>query len=284
MSWDAAKPTTPALPISALDRPAVFETMRVYAGQVAGLALHADRLRASARTLGFPVPSSRLITLRVLEAVKKSGFREAMARFSVQSIGTGAKSDNFGMFCVVRGFAGCPESWYRSGVRLMTSSVHKAGSAVSPAQVKGNDYSNALAALVTGARADGSSGAAISRNQLPMADLLLLNAFGTAAETTVSNILMIRDRVLWTPPAPCGILLGVTRKVVLESARTAGLEVREAPVTRHDLFNAEEVFLTNSAVEVLPVVELDARRIGNGRPGPRAAQLRELYRARVMKK
>lgn len=118
--------------------------------------------------------------------------------------------------------------------------------------------------------------------RLPETDPMILAASGAVSETTVANLFILREGALWTPSAACGILLGVTRAAVLESAQAAGLRVLEKPFTRHDLYNADEVFLTNAAIEVLPVVEADARRIGNGRPGPWARCLRDAYRKRVL--
>ncbi len=263
MSWgSAAASVRKPLPIGVLDRPGVFETLRVYAGRPAALAEHLKRLHESAHTAGIRIPSEKILAERLLAAVKKSGHSNAIARLSVHASASGAPVT----LCSVRPYAGCPEAWYAEGVRIRTAAVRRPGPSASAAQVKGNDYLNAILAILN----------------TPGADPLLLSAAGEVAETTVANLFILKGRALWTPPVGCGILLGVTRRLVLESARESGLAEQETAFTRHDLFNADEVWLTNAAVEVLPVTEADGRRIGGGRPGPWAERLRAAYRAKAL--
>jgi len=96
----------------------------------------------------------------------------------------------------------------------------------------------------------------------------MLNQKGEVAEATGDNIFLVRDGILQTPPLDAGILEGITRDAVIELARTARIEVREMPLTRHDVYIADECFLTGSAAEVIPVVKIDNRTIGDGKPGP----------------
>ena len=264
MSWGSAASTANSLPVSVLDRPAVFETMRVYSGRIAAFDRHLRRLAGSAKTAGIGPIVEKTLAARTLEAVERSGCPDAIARLSVHA--PAGRTAITG--CSVRPFAGFPRDWYDRGARITTASVRRADVRSSCAQVKGNDYVNAIGAILNVPK---KLDAAFS------ADPMFLTAAGEVSETTVANILIIRDGALWTPPAVCGILLGVTRGLALECARSLGLEVRETPFTRHDLFNAAEVFLTNAAVEILPVIEADGRRIGSGRPGPWSARLREAY-------
>ena len=99
-------------------------------------------------------------------------------------------------------------------------------------------------------------------------EALMLNHKGEVAECTGDNIFLVRDGVLFTPPIDAGILEGVTRDAVIELAREAGIEVREVPLTKHDVYIADECFLTGTAAEVIPVVKVDSRTIGSGKPGP----------------
>jgi len=99
-------------------------------------------------------------------------------------------------------------------------------------------------------------------------EALMLNQKGEVAEATGDNIFLVRDGILQTPPLDAGILEGITRDAVIELARAAGIEVREMPLTRHDVYIADECFLTGSAAEVIPVVKIDNRTIGDGKPGP----------------
>lgn len=275
----------PSLNLRHLDAPAVFETIRVYRGVAAGLEEHAERLRASARALTLPVPDAPVIADRVKRAIAASGFPDAIARLSVNVPSVrpfAARGSGNGpvMSCSVRPFAGCPEPWYENGVALLTAGVRREGPRGSAPRVKGNDYLNAIAALLSGPPAAASAAPAGMR--AAGADPLLLTDAGTVSETSVANVLILKHGALWTPPASCGILLGVTRRIVLGAARRSGLTVRETAFTRHDIYNADEVHITNAAVEVLPVVEVDGRRIALGRPGPWAARLRDAYLRQVL--
>jgi len=237
---------------------------------------------ASAKTPGLPLPARAVIVSRLREAIAASRMREAIARLAVHAPGNGS-GRHAGrtpvMSCLVRPFDGCPAEWYAHGVPVVTAAVRRPGPRETASQVKGNDYLNALTGLLSGpaiAEAAASAAAAPGK-RAPGLDPLFLTEAGTVSETSVANLLILKDGAIWTPPASCGILLGVTRLMVLEAARELGLNVLEAPFTRHDIYNADEVFLTNAAVEVLPAVEVDRRRIGAGAPGPWAPRLRAAY-------
>ena len=105
----------------------------------------------------------------------------------------------------------------------------------------------------------------------------MLNHKGEVAECTGDNIFLVRDGVLLTPPTDAGILEGITRDAVIELARAQGLEVREASLTRHDVYIADECFLTGTAAEVIPVVKVDGRTIGDGKPGPITRNLKDRF-------
>ena len=105
----------------------------------------------------------------------------------------------------------------------------------------------------------------------------MLNHKGEVAECTGDNIFLVRDGVLMTPPMDAGILGGITRDAVIEIARDAGIEVLKVSLTRHDVFVADECFLTGTAAEVIPVVKVDDRTIGTGKPGPMTLDLKERF-------
>ena len=110
-------------------------------------------------------------------------------------------------------------------------------------------------------------------------EALMLNHKGEVAECTGDNIFIVRDGVLYTPPIDAGILEGVTRQAVIDLAHAAKIEVREVPLTQHDVYIADECFLTGSAAEVIPVVKVDSRTIGTGKPGPMTADLKKRFHA-----
>lgn len=281
MSWGSAPRTiksAAALPVEFLGGPSVFETIRVYDGAAAGSREHILRLRGSACSSGIAVPSVSIFQTRFKEALKRSGMRNAVARLAVNAVNA-VNADMRGgrsiMSCSVRAFDGCPHDWYLRGVAVVTAAVRRAGPRSAMPQVKGSDYLNALAALGSGPALAAQSGE--SGERCAGLDPLLLTDAGTVSETSVANLMIVRGDVLWTPPASCGILLGVTRRIVLEAAARQGLKVRTAAFTRHDIYNADEAFLTNAAIEVLPVTEVDRRRIGGGKPGAWAPLLRSAY-------
>jgi branched-chain amino acid aminotransferase len=108
-------------------------------------------------------------------------------------------------------------------------------------------------------------------------EALMLNHKGEVAECTGDNVFCVRSGTLLTPPTDAGILEGITRNAVLELAHETGIPAREAVLTRHDLYTASECFLTGTAAEVIPVVEIDGRRIGIGTPGPITRALKDAF-------
>jgi branched-chain amino acid aminotransferase len=105
----------------------------------------------------------------------------------------------------------------------------------------------------------------------------MLNHKGEVSECTGDNIFLVKHGILTTPPKDAGILEGVTRNVVIDIARRASITVEEVTTTRHDVYTADECFLTGTGAEIIPVIEVDSRPIGNGKPGPVTIKLRELF-------
>jgi len=119
--------------------------------------------------------------------------------------------------------------------------------------------------------------AKIEANNSGYMEALMLNPQGYVAECTGDNIFMVKERILSTPPAHVGALKGITRQAIIDLARRNDVPVQERMLTRHDLFNADEMFLTGTAAEVIPVVSLDGRQIGNAKPGRVTAKLRSAF-------
>src|SRR5205807_1746545 len=108
-------------------------------------------------------------------------------------------------------------------------------------------------------------------------EAIMLNHNGEVAECTGDNVFLVKKGELRTPPINAGILEGVTRNAVMDLARKANIPVHEIALTRHDVYTADECFLTGTAAEVIPVVKCDGRPIGTGKPGPVTRQLRERF-------
>jgi branched-chain amino acid aminotransferase len=157
-----------------------------------------------------------------------------------------------------------PEKYYREGLRVVTVPTWRNSPAALDPSIKSLNYLNNILAKIEGQQAGAQ-------------EVILLNPQGLVAECSGDNIFFIRDQVLVTPKLSSGALNGITRNTVLEIAREAGWKTREDDVRRYDLFTAEEMFLTGTGAEVIPVVEVDGRVIGTGKPGKHTADLIRRY-------
>jgi branched-chain amino acid aminotransferase len=159
-----------------------------------------------------------------------------------------------------------PESFYRDGMEIITvPTVRNLHSALNPA-IKSLNYLNNILAK-------------IEANNGGCEEAVMLNSEGFVAECTGDNIFIIKDGHLYTPPLSAGALYGITRQVVIELAQKSGLKVSEPNLTRYDLFNADEFFVTGTGAELVPVVKVDGRVIGTGKPGPITKQLVSQFHA-----
>ena len=251
-----------ALTLDFLNRASVFETLRVYGGRIFRSQEHLVRLSESCAALGRELPIKQSLLKRWLEtSIRKSGFPDATLRLSVhwQQGGEGE------LVLFVREFRSHPEAWYQKGVALRTAVGRRPTLKAQDPQIKASQY-------VCGVLAS------LDRGELPAHELLFLGPLGTMAEGTVSNIFIVSQKSLLTPSVGSGILKGVTRGFVMDLARKRGYLMKERPLTRHEIYTAEECFITNTSSEVLPVVRVDERVIGSGRPGPVTQNLAEDFK------
>ena len=158
-----------------------------------------------------------------------------------------------------------PQELYEKGLEIVTVSVQRNHPAALSPRIKSLNYLNNILAKIEGLQAG-------------CIEALMLNHKGEVAECTGDNIFLVRHGVLWTPPLEAGILEGITRNAVIELAREAGIEVREMPLTKHDVYIADECFLTGTAAEIIPVVKVDNRTIGTGKPGPMTRDLEKRFK------
>lgn len=242
-----------------------FETMRAYHGRIFRLDGHLDRLYASAQFLGTRAPSDRRrLAAHLLRALAASGLREAVVRVALLPQPTNPARPSI----VVQPAQSLPSEAYRRGIQVavVPSRAYAVG-AISP-QAK---YSARLGSVL-----------AVMEAQLRGADeALFMGVHGFVTESTASNLGLVKDHVILTAPCWLGLLAGITRDVLFELAQTLRVPIREQPLTRHDLYTADEVFLSSTLKEVLSVTCLDGRRIGTGRPGPITQRLHRAFRALV---
>lgn len=250
----------------------VFEGIRAYNGRVFKLHEHIDRLFASAKAILLEIPLSHAAMMKaVLETCRANKLRDGYVRLLVtRGVGTLGLNPNRCKRPSVIIIAGkiqlYPEEFYTKGMEIVTvPTVRNLHSALNPA-IKSLNYLNNVLAK-------------IEANQAGCEEAVMLNAEGFVAECTGDNLFIVKSGQLLTPPLSAGALYGITRATVIELAEAAGYKVSEPNLTRYDLFNAEECFLTGTGAEMVPVTKIDGRIIGNGRPGRVTKELIANYHA-----
>ena len=252
----------------------VFEGLRIYSGKVFRLHQHLVRLWESANAIALEIPITlEQMTAAVNETVAKNGLEDGYVRLVVTR-GSGAlgidphRCSDPQVIIIVDKISLYPDSMYSDGLEIVTAATIRNHPAALSPRVKSLNYLNNVMAKLEGLKAG-------------CVETLMLNHKGEVAECTGDNIFIVKGGRLLTPPVDAGILEGITRNAVLELAEQAGIPTVEQTLTRHDLFVADECFLTGSAAEVIPVVKLDDRSIGSGKPGPVTLQLVEAFRKLV---
>jgi len=238
----------------------IFEGIRFYNGRVFRLEEHLDRLSDSARSICLEIPMSpRAMAEAVLETIRQNDLRDGYIRLivtrGVGNLGLNPEQCKTpSVIIIVAQIALYSEEMYKKGLTIVTVATRRTNpSALNPA-VKSLNYLNNVMAR-------------IEANLAGADEALMLNDAGNVAECTADNVFIIKRGQIFTPPISAGALRGITRSVVFDIAAELGLKITETDVTRHDVFIADECFLTGTAAEVIPVVKADGRTIGTGKPG-----------------
>jgi branched-chain amino acid aminotransferase len=250
----------------------IFEGIRAYHGRVFKLKEHIDRLFCSAKAilLQIPMPPAQIIRATV-ETCRKNKIRDGYVRLLVtRGVGTLGlnpnRCKNPSVIIIADKIQLYPPVVYQRGLDIITvPTTRNLHSALNPA-IKSLNYLNNILAK-------------IEANNGGCEEAVMLNAEGFVAECTGDNLFIVKYGALFTPPLSAGALYGITRQTVIELAEAAGLKVSEPNLTRYDLFNADECFLTGTGAEIVPVVKIDGRVIGNGKPGKLTRQFVEDYHA-----
>lgn len=249
----------------------IFEGIRCYNGKVFRMKEHIDRLWDSAKSLHIAIPISK----------------EEMSSAIYQTLAANEMVDGYIRLVVTRGIGtlgldahlcGTPQiiiitaslklytaDFYEKGIKIVTASTIRMPSDSLNPRIKSCNYLNNILAKIEGYNAG-------------CEEALMLNHQGDVAECTGDNIFIIRNGKLYTPPADAGILEGITRNAVIDVARNMGIDVFETAMTRHDVYCSDECFLTGTAAELIPVVEIDGRLIADGKPGQMTLAILQAFR------
>ena len=256
----------------------VYETLRTYQQRPSLLDRHLRRLRRSASLMALGVPlSDQEFTDRIARTVTQAAAGSAEREWYIRVLLTRGVGDLTydpaatpvpSVVVIVKALDALPEAAYENGVRVIISSVvRNHPDTVNPAIKANNLMNNALAMQE-----------AVRRGAF---EAIMRNHRGEIAECSTANLFVVKDGAAVTPSLSAGLLPGITRELVFEIGGSAGIAVREATLVDADLFASDEMFLTSTTREILPIVGVDGREIGSGRPGPVTRRLHAEYRRRT---
>ena len=254
----------------------VFEGLRSYGGKVFRLEPHVDRLWESAKAIWLEIPGTKR---QMCDAIRNTlqtkqindGYIRVVVTRGVGTLGLDPnKTSNPQVIIIADHIALYPEELYEKGLEIVTVSVTRNHPAALSPRIKSLNYLNNILAKIEGLQAG-------------CIEALMLNHKGEVAECTGDNIFLVRQGRLFTPPVEAGILEGITRRAVMDMAASCDLvdgdRVEEVPLTKHDVYIADECFLSGTAAEIVAVVRVDARVIGDGKPGPVTRDLSRRFHA-----
>ena len=253
----------------------IFEGIRLYGGNVFRLDEHLERFENSAKAIMLTLTLNRKqLAEAVCESCRQNGLTDGYIRL-VATRGVGdlglapwlcAKSS---LFVIASKISLYPKEHYENGLAIVTVPTRRVNPAALPPTVKSLNYLNNILAK-------------IEAKQFGALEAIMLNDQGYIAECTADNIFAVQKGELLTPAASQGALRGVTRSTIIDIAKELGVPFREADLTRYDVWCADECFITGTGAEVVPVVKLDGREIGSGKPGEITRRVLEKFRQRVL--
>lgn len=252
----------------------VFEGIRLYGGNIFRLEEHLERLEYSAKAILLQIPLTReQLSWATCETCRQNNLEDAYIRLVVTR-GVG----DLGLapwlcpkptvFIIASRISLYPKEHYDNGLAIVTVPTRRINPAALPPTIKSLNYMNNILGK-------------IEAKQFGALEAIMLNDQGYVAECTADNVFIVHKGELITPAASQGALKGITRSTIIDIGKTLDLPVREADMTRYDIWCADECFLTGSGAEVIPVVKLDGRVIGEGIPGPITQRIMSSFRQRV---
>ena len=252
----------------------IFEGIRFYDGRVFRLTEHIERLFLSAKAILLKLPwSIEEVCEYTLDTIRANGLTDGYIRLVItRGVGDLGLNpylcDVPSMFIIASGITLYSDELYENGLEVVTCSTRRPTTASLSPQVKSLNYLNNVMAKVEALKAGAKEG-------------LMLNEQGYVAECTGDNVFIVKKGEVITPPVSDGSLDGITRQVIFDLCGEMGIPIREASLTRYDIYTADESFLTGTAAETISMVKLDEREIGDGKPGELSLKLIEAFRKTV---
>lgn len=245
----------------------VFEGIRVYDGKIFQLDSHIDRLYESANSIDLRIPMTKEeIKKAVIETVRRQKFKDAYIRIVVtRGVGDlGLDPEKCKKPSVIIIVEPLPPLYGEGATAIIASTRRNHPAALNPA-IKSLNYLNNILAK-------------IEANKAGAMEAIMLDLRGFISEGTGDNIFIVKNGKIITPPPYASILVGITRNLVIDIAKKLGYEVEERDITVHELLNADEAFLTGTAAEVVPLLKVNGKNIGDGKPGPITTAIREKFK------
>jgi branched-chain amino acid aminotransferase len=250
----------------------VFEGIRIYDRRIFRLEAHLERLYESARAIALDMPlapaeMATAVRRTVRENREENGYIRLIVTRGVGDLGVDPRRcERPTVIIIVTDIQVYPPPLYAAGIRVITAATRQVSHEALDPRVKSLNYLKNVLAKIDAARAGAE-------------EAIMLNQDGFIAECSADNLFVVRGSTLLTPSPQDGALEGITRGAILSLAAEAGVDAREARLTRFDVHTASECFLTGTGAEVMPVVEVDGRRIGDGTPGPLTRRLHDAFHA-----
>jgi len=248
----------------------VFEGIRVYDGNVFELEAHIRRLYESAKVIRLEVSITKKELIKAVEKTVNAneiidGYIRLIATRGIGNLGLNPfVCENASLIIIADSIQLYPEELYEKGMKLISATTVRSHPLSLPPQVKSLNYLNNIMAKIEAIDAD-------------VPEAIMYNTEGFVAEATGDNVFTVKNGVLYTPPIQAGTLEGITRNIVIRLAKEEGIPAAETNLTRFDLYVCDELFLTGTAAEVIGVIEIDGRVIGDGKPGAITMKLKNKF-------
>jgi branched-chain amino acid aminotransferase len=272
---DSAEATISVFDHGLLYGDGVFEGIRLYGGNIFRLEEHLERLEYSAKAIMLKVPLARAeLSAAVCETCRQNGLTDGYIRLVItRGVGDLGLAPWLcpkpSLFIIASSITLYPKEYYENGLAIVTVPTRRINPAALPPTIKSLNYLNNILGK-------------IEAREFGALEAIMLNDQGYVAECTADNIFIVHKGEILTPAASQGALKGVTRSTIFDLAGELKVPIREANLTRYDVWVADECFLTGSGAEVIPAVKLDGREIGSGKPGPVTRRILEAFRRRVL--